>query len=919
MKLKFSSRLILTLAVVLTLSVLVSATAFAADAWDGSAVPMLLSGDGSQGNPYKISTGAELAYIAKEANKSEFPESFADKYFILTSNIDLNGHEWTPISRFNGKFDGSNYAINGIKIGSSSSYSISDSENGLFGSVDANAVIKNLSVDSGGIYSAANGAANGVIAGYNAGTITNCKTSGRINSTGNEVYIGGVVGYNNGGTITNCRTTSHILAGGRESFAGGLVGYNDGLVMASSATGEVITNKSGSRAGGLVGKNNSTNSAILDSNATGNVTSSGSESIASGLVGLNTGIVANCYATGTVKCAGDFAGAFVGSNTGSGAITNSFATGNVSGNTDDSCIGGFAGQNTESGKIRNCYYVGQMQDGNAIGGFIGYNSNILEYCYWQSNSVYISGGVGVGTDITHRKMFFSDLQAQEFTDTLNSNRALIDTDYPSAKWLRSDDYNNGLPYPEPSDLGGGLDPIVPPPSTTYTVRVSGSYIMGGDFTREHSVGDKVTLNCGMRDDYDFDGWLTVPAGIEIGEDGSFTMPASDVTVTGQWTLKTPALTIEINGVSGIKYSVDSHGTVTISPTVTQWDALIDTTENTVLDITVPAIEGMTGATIETHMGRILSRPELQTLIYNVLGVELSIPAVVLLSITENPQVLGFGLRAEPAVFTLTNSNGDPIDWYDYANPVTLSVPYESAALGSLHRLVMTTVTSDIIPRSWYDNGRVYARIYEPGVYGVSLQDSTGFTDTDGKWMGTAVGYMQARNIVNGVGGGLFDPQDTITRAHFVTMLMRALNVKATVEASKLPKDFAAIPSWAQEPVKAATALKLTLTDSAGNFKPDAPILRQEMFFMAFEAMRVCDMLPSSTPERTLSFSDWSSVKPEYEAAITRLYRLDLVNGNADGTLNPNGRSTRAEGAQFFYNILKFDSATTSEPEGGSLG
>ena len=41
-------------------------------------------------------------------------------------------------------------------------------------------------------------------------------------------------------------------------------------------------------------------------------------------------------------------------------------------------------------------------------------------------------------------------------------------------------------------------------------------------------------------------------------------------------------------------------------------------------------------------------------------------------------------------------------------------------------------------------------------------------------------------------------------------------------------------------------------------------------------------------------------------AIQNLARLGLVKGNDDGSLNPNGDSTRSEGAQFLYNILKYD-------------
>ena len=37
--------------------------------------------------------------------------------------------------------------------------------------------------------------------------------------------------------------------------------------------------------------------------------------------------------------------------------------------------------------------------------------------------------------------------------------------------------------------------------------------------------------------------------------------------------------------------------------------------------------------------------------------------------------------------------------------------------------------------------------------------------------------------------------------------------------------------------------------------------------------------------------------------VTALFKLGFINGNDDGTLNPLGTSTRAEGAQVLYNVL----------------
>jgi len=71
-------------------------------------------------------------------------------------------------------------------------------------------------------------------------------------------------------------------------------------------------------------------------------------------------------------------------------------------------------------------------------------------------------------------------------------------------------------------------------------------------------------------------------------------------------------------------------------------------------------------------------------------------------------------------------------------------------------------------------------------------------------------------------------------------------------------------------------------------------------------MTACGMLPSAYTQNIVPFTDWDDVEAAHADAIHNLAKLKLVNGNGDGTLNPNGQSTRSEGAQFFYNILKYD-------------
>lgn len=182
------------------------------DVWDGTTAKKFAGGDGSKDNPYQISNGAELAWLAAQVNDGN---DFSTKTVTLTNNIDLNNKDWTPIGNsdngFNGIFDGGGYTISGLYINVFDSYSSATKGRlyqGLFGCVE-DGTVQNLIV-TGSV------------------TVKNEKTA-------NVSYIGGIVGYNDGGIVQNC-------------------GFY-GIVSAKKKDAKDCTKDNG----GVVGKGNATN------------------------------------------------------------------------------------------------------------------------------------------------------------------------------------------------------------------------------------------------------------------------------------------------------------------------------------------------------------------------------------------------------------------------------------------------------------------------------------------------------------------------------------------------------------------------------------------------------------------------------------------------------------------------------------
>ncbi len=202
--------------------------------------------------------------------------------------------------------------------------------------------------------------------------------------------VGGLAGENQFGSITNSYATGMVSASGNS--VGGLVGMNRQGISGCYATGSVV---GAGRVGGLVGENWPAEAIISNSYATGMV--SGSESKVGGLVGENErGTISNSYATGNVTSSDWEVGGLVGYND-YGIILNSYAIGDVT--SLSRTVGGFVGSNNQ-GTISNCYSRGNVEGASrAVAGLVGDNnfgtiSNSYATGIVSGSGLYFGGLVG---------------------------------------------------------------------------------------------------------------------------------------------------------------------------------------------------------------------------------------------------------------------------------------------------------------------------------------------------------------------------------------------------------------------------------------------------------------------------------------------------------------------------------------------
>jgi len=235
-----------------------------------------------------LSTAAQMFGFAELIRGGE---SFAGKTVTLLCDVDLGTFRWDTGNReFKGTFDGGGHAIYGISVSGAKANA------GLFDLLGSGAVVRNVCLIGGSVFSNAGSLSYGHvggIAGYalNGSTILSCTNYAAISGTGggdnggfggivgavsydqngaganvkncvnygsvsgSPYHIGGIVGYHLGtSTIANCANYGPVNGA---TCTGGIVGetYNASSVVYNCVNGGMVTG-GGSYRGAIVGRNN---------------------------------------------------------------------------------------------------------------------------------------------------------------------------------------------------------------------------------------------------------------------------------------------------------------------------------------------------------------------------------------------------------------------------------------------------------------------------------------------------------------------------------------------------------------------------------------------------------------------------------------------------------------------------------------
>lgn len=212
--------------------------------WNGER-EAISSGSGTESDPYLIENAQQLAWLVYTINW-DYSRWTSGKYFLLTTDIDLNGNadnQWIPIGAgpsvsigkyFSGVFDGGFHMITGLYIDNDNA--INDNNSmwvsnyaGFFTQLSNNAIVKNLYLE--GSVSTDRRVAG--FSGYN-GIFEYCVSNVDVETSGNNSTAAGIVAFGSP-TVRYCANIGDIKG---KNGVGGLIGM-DGRVENSYNMGRV--------------------------------------------------------------------------------------------------------------------------------------------------------------------------------------------------------------------------------------------------------------------------------------------------------------------------------------------------------------------------------------------------------------------------------------------------------------------------------------------------------------------------------------------------------------------------------------------------------------------------------------------------------------------------------------------------------
>ena len=166
------------------------------------------------------------------------------------------------------------------------------------------------------------------------------------------------------------------------------------------------------------------------------------------------------------------------------------------------------------------------------------------------------------------------------------------------------------------------------------------------------------------------------------------------------------------------------------------------------------------------------------------------------------------------------------------------------------------------------------------------------------WAVDAINKMVGIGVINGMGGNLFRPDNSVTREQFTKMVVEMFGIEIGSQSCSFSD--VASGEWYYEYIAAAENAGI-IKDRQGYFGVSEPMTRQDMALMIGSAL---ELRIGELSGYEHMFSDNDSIAGYAAKSILSLVGKGVIKGYEDNTFRPLNNSTRAEAAQMLYNVYE---------------
>lgn len=206
------------------------------------------------------------------------------------------------------------------------------------------------------------------------------------------------------------------------------------------------------------------------------------------------------------------------------------------------------------------------------------------------------------------------------------------------------------------------------------------------------------------------------------------------------------------------------------------------------------------------------------------------------------------------------------------------------------------------------DGKYYAKINSltNSTYSV-IYSPKAFRDVENHWAKDAVNDMASRLVIDGIGDGVFEPDRSITRSEFATVVIRALGLMRSGTGKDIFNDVSK-DAWYYDSVSMAYEYGIISGYSNGKFGAAEKVTREQAMTMIARAIKLTGLkvtLSESETEKLLAgFDDSENVADWAKESMAACIKTGISTGRSVNTLAPKEEITRAEAAVLVRRLLQ---------------